>query len=718
MKVVYSNEKSTWIMGMLFYLFILGMLICSFLLDTNKKNNIENKKLIVKRKKDLKRLLDYLDLFKIIGIDGEWGSGKSFLVNELKKKIKDKYEIIEIDVLSCDLNELQLVLTKEIEKIIHKHRIISKYSNKLKKFLGEDKFIQKLSNLIFPETYTYSEIVKGFKDELNKIDKKILIIYEDIDRISDKKIIKNIFAISEKISSDNIKIIYQFHEYKLNEIGFDSSYLEKYIPYRMHLTQMNFFEIVKFVLEENNIDKSILEIKDFDFMKDYKQRNRYTVLRDKFQMNQELFLDFYNFSIRKVEHYIFELFVILKDEEYRKHKDTVLSFFLVKHFLPEVYKEINIEKGLVETLKFNHDSNSYTLIELIAMKKSGKLNKEKINNIFNIKKNKKNYCVLKLFNYNHDELINEKDVKNPLNVLRNRINNEKKDRIIWSLLENGKSKYTDYEYVGKKFIHDVLKKPRNYRVNAYNNFHDDLFNQDSQEIDNTTIFKLFTSPFLELFKAFRFLDVTDEEKIALIDIYFKIDEIKYISSELIQNINYCSLTTKKEYIYILKRINKLNVSCNLNVERSFTYFLKKCIIALYNFGYIKYGEHSAICEVEVISDYRELVIEDIKEIIKDIKNLKNKIIMHFEFKELEDEFNTIIIFFEKMIELLDCKIHEKNKTKGPSINYSISNKTNQYEFERLKALKKNSNFNQEVKKSYSEGKITPYEIYKLIEILT
>ncbi len=94
------------------------------------------------------------------------------MINELKKKIKDDYEIVEIDVLSCNLNELQLILIKEIEKIMYKNRIISKYSNKLKKFLADEKFMQKLWNLIFPENYSYSETIKGFKDELGKIDKK------------------------------------------------------------------------------------------------------------------------------------------------------------------------------------------------------------------------------------------------------------------------------------------------------------------------------------------------------------------------------------------------------------------------------------------------------------------------------------------------------------------------------------------------------------------
>ncbi|APQ95845.1 P-loop NTPase fold protein [Clostridium botulinum] len=344
------SERITWRCSIILSLFLLILSIYSLLLSSSKNNNLNNEKLLSKREKDLERLLYYLDMFDIIGINAEWGTGKTFLINELKKKIKDDYEIVEIDVLSCNLNELQLILIKEIEKIMYKNRIISKYSNKLKKFLADEKFMQKLWNLIFPENYSYSETIKGFKDELGKIDKKILIIYEDIDRISDKEIIKSIFGLSEKLSSNNIKIIYQYDEYKLNAIGFDSDYLEKYIPYKMNLTRMNFFEIIKFVLDQNNIDSNVLQMRDFEFMQEYNLKYRYNSLQDKFEMNNGIYLNFFNFSIRKVEHYIFKLSNILKVEEYKKFQDTLISFFVIKHFITKVYKKMNIEQGLVEYL--------------------------------------------------------------------------------------------------------------------------------------------------------------------------------------------------------------------------------------------------------------------------------------------------------------------------------------------------------------------------------
>ncbi|AWK51611.1 hypothetical protein DIC82_11500 [Clostridium beijerinckii] len=726
-KVLYSeliNENFTWIGIAVISAFILIISSCSFFLNSYNYSKLNNNKLIFKREKDLERLLYYLDMFNIIGINAIWGGGKSFLVNELKEKIKDEYEIIEIDILSCNLDELQIILIKEIEKIMYKHGIISKYSNNLKKFFIDQNNIQQVWNLIFAENYSYSETIKGFKEELRRINKKIVIIYEDIDRISDEKVIKRIFGLSEKLTTNNIKIIYQYDEAKLKELKFASGYLEKYIPYKMNLTEMNFFEIVKFVLKENGIDKDILEMKDFDFMRNHAQMYRYNILKDEFGMDKELYMNILNFSVRSVEHYIFELNIILKDEEYKKEKETVISFFFIKHFLPDIYEKLNIENGLLETLKFNFESNSYTITELISMYKLKELNNEKINEIFNDDQNKINYCISRLFNYNNDQIIEESDYKNKLNSrmeepikgLKNRINNEKKDRLIWNLLENGKSKDTNYEYVGKRFINEVLIKPKDEQISAYGEFWDSIFYLDSKEVDNGTIFLMGVPSFVELFKAFRILDATDEQEIALIDCYFQIENITDINTEFIQTINYCALKTNREYVYILNKINQLNIIGNLNFEKSFSDFIKKYIGALSKHGYINTNEYYYINGSNHIKEEsKEHIIKELQKISNKINDLKNTISNHIQINELECDLETIIEFINKIIEIVSCNTPFENKEKN-SIRSSWSSKfRNQNEYERLKGiLSENSDFNNEIKESYLSGKITVYEIDKLL----
>ncbi|WP_234971238.1 P-loop NTPase fold protein [Halanaerobium congolense] len=81
------------------------------------------------RKEDLKRLIYYLEKFNIIGINAPWGEGKSFLFNKLKESYGEKHEIIEVDILACNFNELRVTLINELESLMYKNRIISKYSS-------------------------------------------------------------------------------------------------------------------------------------------------------------------------------------------------------------------------------------------------------------------------------------------------------------------------------------------------------------------------------------------------------------------------------------------------------------------------------------------------------------------------------------------------------------------------------------------------------------
>lgn len=724
------NKNILWIICFLSIISIISNIFYS-----NKKEVLnESENLFFKRKRDLERLSNYLDMFDIVGINAMWGAGKSFLVDKLKENIKEEYEIIEIDILACNFNELQLILIKEIEKVMYRNKIVSKYSNKLKDFLANGTIISRFKNLIFTTTNSFSETIKEFQNELNKIDKKIVIIYEDIDRISDEGVIKNIFALSEKLSNENIKIIYQYHEEKLKELGFSPIYLEKYIQFKMNLTEINFFEILALVFQENNFDKNIIQLDDFNFLKEYSQKNRNNSLEKELGINKTMYFKLSNISIRRVKNFLKELNGILKYEEYENHKETVISFFILKHFISTEYEKLNIEEGLLETFKFKVNSKSYTITELINIYKSdelGGIDNDFINKVFsdeenkNIEQNLMNYCILKLFDYNCDinnQINNEGNVEKRLkliveesiDLLEARNDNVKKDQLIWNLLANGKSKYTDYEYVGNEFIEDVLNQPEDKRDIAYEKFKDRLFKEDLTR-DNETIFKLGVPRFIELFKSFRVLNVTSKKQISLIDFYFRNKEIDVISKELIQNMNYCGLKTNKEYIHILNKISKLNVIGNLNFEDCFAKFLKKFIGALSRQGYINTINYYMINNEKIIEKDNDEVIKELRIIIEKINKLKDEIIANFEFEELEYDLNVIIKFLNKMIVLINYEnkfIDEKRSffnTEMKSIHM------NQKEFDRLKNIEDKDDFREELRKSYLNEEITAHEIKELLD---
>ena len=99
-----------------------GIILFKSVYYTSKINFKNNEDLFVEHKYDLKRLLNYLENFSIIGINGEWGSGKSFLTDHLKNFI-----LIKIDLLSCNIDEIQTVILNELDKLLKNQGINRNY---------------------------------------------------------------------------------------------------------------------------------------------------------------------------------------------------------------------------------------------------------------------------------------------------------------------------------------------------------------------------------------------------------------------------------------------------------------------------------------------------------------------------------------------------------------------------------------------------------------
>lgn len=238
--------------------------------DILYKNDNKNYKLFRERKEDLQRTKEYLNRFNIMGINGEWGSGKTYLMKYLQneKDMQDKYEFVNIYLLSCNLDNLSQILINELEKVLIKYGIYSRYSNSLRKILASNNFIDTLFSSMFLDTNSFTASINGFKNEIRKLDKTLVIVFEDLDRINDANVIKKIFSISENLVGENIKIVYQYDQRNLEMINecFNRNYLDKYIPYTVNLTQINFYDIVNKVLKEFEDEYEYVKKNDFNFL--------------------------------------------------------------------------------------------------------------------------------------------------------------------------------------------------------------------------------------------------------------------------------------------------------------------------------------------------------------------------------------------------------------------------------------------------------------------
>jgi len=166
----------------------------------------------------------------------------------------------------------------------------------------------------------------------------------------------------------------------------------------------------------------------------------------------------------------------------------------------------------------------------------------------------------------------------------------------------------------------------------------------------------------------------------------------------------------------LKRINNLNVVGNLNSEKCFVDFLKKYIGALSNLGYINTIDYFNIHGVVNINEHKAQIVHDLEKVKTDIGNLKNKLSTRFLLEIIDDELETIIQFSNKLIEIISCNSLVDNVKKSQFKTEWSSMYTNQNEIDRLKKVADNNgDFKEEMKKSYLDGKITVYEINKLLD---
>ena len=227
----------------------LALLVHLFALRTPETTTAESDlpKLYPRRKYDYERVKMYVTNFSMVGINAPWGTGKSFVVDQLKRDpdFLKEFDLISIDLLTCDLDQVERIIIEELDKVFRKHYIHSAHSFHLKGLMGKNQWSNLLWGILGNEGEGIAASLQGFQKELRKLDKKILLIFDDLDRISETNTTKKIFAIAEKIACDHLHVVYQYDISALLRLGFEIEYLEKYLPYSVTLTQIPYKELVE-----------------------------------------------------------------------------------------------------------------------------------------------------------------------------------------------------------------------------------------------------------------------------------------------------------------------------------------------------------------------------------------------------------------------------------------------------------------------------------------
>ena len=703
-----------------FFVIYIVYLFTLFFVPSGEKTevSITKTRLFPERKCDLDRIIEYVEEFDVVGINGIWGTGKTFLTERMKEKLEEtgKYAFINIELLTANLDELQVTILNNLDNILQENKVFSMYSGQLRRLLGEVKHIKGIADFLVKDNASYVDTLQKFKEELKLIDKKVIIIYEDIDRIMQKEVIKKIFSISEQISCERIKIIYQYDIKKLIDLKFDNNYLEKYIHYTVNITDVSFLNMLKFFYEELSIDEKLYRVEELSFLYNPLQYSYF--LCGKFNINSFNENNLYGVGARKVKRFLLELQKVIKEnDEYMgtKSKRVVIAFIYVKHFYPHIYNEFTGVEGILDTLKFEVKGERHTIFRLIELLDNEK-DKEVIRSVFSLPGNKEILDVLSFFEFEFEIYGKGKDlseVKNEsiANITRKEMN-EKKERIIRNLLYSGKSEYTDIENAVNKFKEKVLDREKDKQAQGYEDFRDEMYyGNNMHKGDNRTIFIIGIPVYISLFRAFNVVNEDASNWCKLIEFYFANESIDKISVELVETLNYCDIDKKTSYFVAIKEFNKLPVSGNMNAERSYRNFVVKYLGALSSFGYINTHYLTEVRSLDVIGENVALL----KMIMEDMKKLLCELKLKIVIPEFHKDIDEIILFIDKNIEIVTCS----NRLKSEDFKVNV-NRITEYrpsdEFKKLQELMVDEEtFKCELAESYSEGKIKPYEIVELMK---
>ena len=307
-----------------------------------------------------------------IGIIGEWGSGKTSFINMTLEVLENNKDYIIFhfnpwnistrkqlisDFFSQLSNEIGKINKEEILKDVSKNlhllskifepatlvpipqiSIFASLAKKFLKIIGD--FFNKAAEF---QKSDLNEIKEDLNNSLEKFGKKILIIVDDIDRLSDNDI-KEIFQLVKSIADFKNTIYILSYDNKivseaLNNLqnGKGEEYLEKIIQVPIILPHISKSQINKVFL--NKLEK-ILAIPDEEFDKSYWNElysngfsNNLTNLRD-----VERYLNSFSFGFNTIKD---ELNII-----------DYMAVTLFKVFEPQLYKYIQENEEYFTGVKF------------------------------------------------------------------------------------------------------------------------------------------------------------------------------------------------------------------------------------------------------------------------------------------------------------------------------------------------------------------------------
>lgn len=663
-----------------------------------------NKKLYRERELDLKDITHRIkeEDVSILGIESYWGMGKTLIIDHFMYREKEQFSYIRIDTIALNLDDVIEYLILQITAELENQYIFSIKSRHVISYINNFKYGRLVSDLL-GDTITYSSELEAFKKSIRKLYKPIIIIFEDLDRIDDKNILRKIFYMSERLTNDlngKIKIIYQYSAEELNKKGFDNYYLQKYIHHTISLTYIPFMKLFNYIVADSS--------EKYESVLNYEQiiANMVNPITNWYEYSKVVINPFKKerylkatYNIRNIEFFISNLAsginkfsnVILENKGFEK---VLIQSCYIKSFLQKYYQTISTQFDLRSNFVIEIQNEFYFIWDIITVDDEqsiplaidGTISTSEINALFSSEINPINfemfiaYCVLELYLY-------KAGIKqSPSRMKTQNLIEYKHNSLPYELnkdLDIKLNRLQHYFYTCIAAGNEVQIVPIAYA----NKFIDEILKADIKDIAmiDKSLSESFEKVYWEdevflgldmwaaIFKSFYYAslnfkkDTTIEYYDELISLFFKWFDFKYkgkFNLELFKNLNLFlsgiqNYDLKRPFLTMMKLFDSLTVGEDFFKNIYFNVFQHNIIRSLVLFEYI--DEEFEMTLSQINTSINEEFDSYIRQIYNDIID-KNKLISDELRNNREYDCSTylkeveVINRFIKKLNLLNTKM--------------------------------------------------------------
>lgn len=633
------------------------------------KNKVILENYFPAREEELNYLAEILKKQNVIGINSDWGNGKSFLLQLFAQKNKvhnfswiekKGYHLIAISVMSSTVETIESFIISEIESFLDTHGVFSYSSQKIRKFFSQP--LLKSWSFVFDDKNSYTSLIKSLVDDVKELGITLILSFEDIERIKDPEIIHKIFCISEQINCNYIKIVFQYDEDKLFKIlqTADKNYIEKYIPYSISLRAIPFQEVIEKCIEHRkNEGKAYKNISKQDFRNIFEGVTFNSIFED--NADYYYHLNVPSSSIRKKLLFLEEIDTILDYDFFKSHKHIVITFFIVKYFYSEVYSQIEPDKSLLSSIQLdvseNNENKYFSILKCINLIRLEKIKKDKLtNNLKNFDK----LIILHTFGYKFDHIYCNftEDC-----AIEDREYNDTIDSIIWKLINIGHSGLTEKRQIIRKIeaifskTDDVNKQAAELEVTLL--IDDDIKKQIPAHFRNIEI------------EYFTFLFSILEDSVEIwkkwINLVIAQSSTTVIKENLFSIFIRFRISIKDILFFAIDKFNSMNIKTSYNNSSKYLNFLRTYLKHIKDLGFftqINLDTNNLRYEQIVAPEdffnsqpaKKEYNRHDaLEEILKDIlEELNSKRNQFNSIPRITSDFGIIIKFVEKNLDLINA----------------------------------------------------------------